>query len=412
MHTNLDYKDLRTTLNDLNKDITHFSNSNDICTPMDLVEDMIDKIPEEFWNRDFISIFDPCAGNGNFPAYLLQKPKNKFKLTINEINNKRLFYLNKFFNSNDNIDIISKDFIEGRFEEHDLIIANPPYALFSNNKRAAKNHGVSKLFIKKSLNLLKDNGYLVYIVPDNWMSLSDRNDIAFLLSHFQFIYLDIHGAKKHFPGVGSSFTWFVLQKKENKKPFIIQNNFIKEEESLASLNKGVYSIPLFYNNIVKSILDKTIYKNNKKIPIKTSSNLHKYTKKELLSSNKTEDFKYEVIHTQSQTVFSKTPHKFQNGWKVFISLTSYYSTFIAKDKGMTQSIAFIKAKDKEECIKLKKILDNNLYIFLNNIHRYGNFNNIRILQKFPYPENNDNIYESFNITDEEIKLIENLIVRG
>ena len=66
--------------------------------------------------------------------------------------------------------------------------------------------------------------------------------------------------------------------------------------------------------------------------------------------------------------------------------------------GMTQSIAFIRCKSKQEAQKIKKELDNEIYYFLNNITRYGNFNNVRILQKFP-------IYHSFKLTKEEQNFI-------
>ena len=50
---------------------------------------------------------------------------------------------------------------------------------------------------------------------------------------------------------------------------------------------------------------------------------------------------------------------------------------------MTQSIAFINCSSKGEAEKIKKELDNNFYKFINNLTRYGNFNNIRVMQNFP-----------------------------
>jgi hypothetical protein len=65
--------------------------------------------------------------------------------------------------------------------------------------------------------------------------------------------------------------------------------------------------------------------------------------------------------------------------------------------------------------KYLQILQHPLYVFINNICRFGNFNNIRILQHFPIPDvnnysgNHKEIYDYFNITDEEIEYIrENL----
>jgi hypothetical protein len=108
----------------------------------------------------------------------------------------------------------------------------------------------------------------------------------------------------------------------------------------------------------------------------------------LLQEYPDEKHKYKLVHTPSQIVWSKIPHKFQEGYKVFISLTNQYSTFI-DNCGMTQSIAFIRCSSMKEAIKIKNELDNEIYKFLNNITRYGNFNNIRVLQKFPLLETID-----------------------
>ena len=77
---------------------------------------------------------------------------------------------------------------------------------------------------------------------------------------------------------------------------------------------------------------------------------------------------------------------------------------------MTQSIVFILCSNEEEAKKYLKILQHPLYLFINNICRWGNFNNIRILQSFPIPTieysgNHQDIYDNFNITKEEIEFI-------
>jgi hypothetical protein len=47
-----------------------------------------------------------------------------------------------------------------------------------------------------------------------------------------------------------------------------------------------------------------------------------------------------------------------------------------------------------------------LYVFINNICRWGNFNNVRILQRFPVPVDDNNIYKCFDISQEEQDMIE------
>jgi methylase of polypeptide subunit release factors len=390
-----DYLKLKEFLDKLNIQEYHFVNSNDICTPMGCVEEMINTIPKEFWKKKELKILDPCAGNGNFHACIIQRTPLK-NLYFNDINKKRIANIKKIFGKKANI--TEKDFLEfENKEEFDLVVANPPYAKFTDGKRTAKNHNLSRDFILKAISVTKENGYILFIVPDNWMSYADSNKVPEILSKYQFIHLNIHGAKKWFPKVGSSFSWFLLQKTPNKKEFVVDNNYKIKRVEKASVDIGARYIPLYYSNIVKSIINKTLNVSNPKYRIETSSNLHKYTQKKLISNIKDEKHPYKLKHTPSQIVWAERPHIYQEGWKVFISLTNQYGTCI-DNCGMTQSIAFIRCSSKEEAERISKEINNEVYVFLNNITRYGNFNNNRILQIFP-------IYKDFNLTEEELKFI-------
>ena len=399
--------------NILNKDKNLVETSNDEPTPLDCVEEIVNKIPEEFWKRKDIKILDPCCGCGNFPIViyfkLIQYHTKEFILDniiyFNDINIKRIEVLKAVFNHE--LNIYNEDFL-GLITEHkfDLILANPPYAkLLPSGKRASKNHNLIGLFIKKSLEVLKDNGYLLYITPDNWMSYADRNTLIHDLTKLQIHYINIHTAKKYFKKVGSSFVWYLIEKTPSYKDIEIEGVW-KSKVYKDSVKSGERSyIPLYYTRIIQSILSKTIDdKSLVKFEVKTSSDLHKYTKKQFISAEKDDTYKYKLIHTPKQVVWSSKPHKFQDGYKVFISTTSYYGSFV-DNCGMTQSIVFITCKDEAEANKINKVLSHPMYKFINDICRYGNFNNIRILQSFPYCDDYDNVYKKFGLTEDEIKFI-------
>ena len=388
------FDSIKQYFNSLNNDLNHFVNSNDICTPMECVKEMVDTIPSDFWETKELKILDSCCGNGNFHGYIQTKTAIN-NLHFNDINEVRIENLKKYFGTD--INLTTKDFLTfDENEKYDLVVSNPPYAKFNDNVRVSKNHNLSRAFIEKSLRITKDGGYILFIVPNNWMSYSDRNVLPKQLSKYQFIHLDINGAKKWFPKVGSSFTWFLLQKVPNYKSFTIANNYKISDVQTAFLNKDSKFIPLYYSNIVKSIFEKTI-NNLPKYKIETTSFLHRTTKKQFLSNNQDDEYKYKQIHTPSQTVWSKIPHKYQDNYKVFLSLTNQYSTFI-DNCGMTQSIAFVRCENLIEAKKIKTELDNEVFVFINNVTRYGNFNNIRILQNFP-------LLNSFQLNDEEIEFI-------
>ena len=405
----------------LNTDKSTYKSTNDEPTPIDCITEMITKIPNELWKNKDLSILDPCCGNGNFSIPIIfELLKYHDKKTIlekilefNDINESRLENVRSVFCSEKyNLQITNHDFITfNTTKKYDLIVANPPYAkLLENGKRASKNHNLIKDFIEKALSQLKPNGYLLFITPDNWMSYADRNVLIQIITSLQIIYLDIHTAKKYFKKIGSSFTWYIIQNCPFYKNINVSGIWKKKEYvSSVKSTKRKY-IPLLYNQIVQNILSKTI--DNISLPkfdIKTSSDLHKYTKAKFISTEKTEEFKYKLIHTPSQTVYSSRPHKFQEGYKIFISTTDKYRVFIDKC-GMTQSIVFIICSNEEQAKKYLQILQHPLYVFINNICRWGNFNNIRILQSFPIPNieysgNYEELYNYFNITKQEIEYI-------
>jgi adenine-specific DNA-methyltransferase len=409
--------------NVLNVDKSTYKSSNDEPTPIDCVSEMISKIPDELWRRSNLSILDPCCGNGNFSIpitfellqyHTLQTIVDDI-LEFNDINKCRVENVQQVFSDGCkyNPQITTCDFMTYNDDKkYDLVVANPPYAkLLENGKRASKNHNLIKDFVSKALSVLKPNGYLLFITPDNWMSYADRNTLIKVITSLQIIHLDIHTAKKYFKKVGSSFTWYVIQNCPSYKCMNVSGIWKKNEYMGPVISQQRKYIPLLYNQMVHDILSKTI--DDEKLPkfkVQTSSDLHRFTKKEFISNTKTDEYCYKLIHTPSQTVYASRPHKFQEGYKVFISTTDKYKVFI-DDCGMTQSIVFILCVSETQAKQYLQILQHPLYVFLNNICRWGNFNNIRILQSFPFPSisysgDKEEIYSYFNITASQVEYLE------
>jgi adenine-specific DNA-methyltransferase len=411
----------------LDMDKRSYHSSNDVPTPIACVIEMMSKLPPEIWAKPELSIFDPCCGNGNFevPIYFeLLKYHDKQTilekiLEFNDINASRLENVRQIFcESKYRLRITCCDYIGSTStpttlpsKKYDLIVANPPYAKFmENGKRASKNHNCIKEFLEKALSQLQPNGYLLFITPDNWMSYADRNTLIEIITSLQIIHLDIHSAKKYFKKIGSSFTWYIVQNCPSYKNIEISGIWKKTSYVSSVLPQRRKYIPLLYTQTVQDILSKTI--DNISLPkfdVKTSSDLHRYTKAKYINNEKTDVFEYRLIHTPSQTVYASRPHKYQEGVKVFISTTDKYRVFM-DHCGMTQSIVFILCENEEQATKWVNILQHPLYVFLNNICRWGNFNNIRILQNFPIPSieysgNWDELFDNFKLTADEKEFI-------
>lgn len=352
---------------------------NDISTPMGLVREIVASIPDGVF-RDGIKVLDPCVGMGNFLVGIQERFETMGitgTMTGIDINYERTSIAKKLLPS---ANIICGSFLDMATEQYDIIIANPPYAkIMENGKRTSKSHNLFPMFILKGLDMLAEGGALVFLCPTSWMSLSDRNVVAKKLMEFHIVRLDIDSSKKWFAGVGSSFSWFVCVKEKSTTASMITGKFKGKTFNDSIVLKNLDFIPLFCTNMSLRILLK-MTSGTKTFSIETSSDLHATTKKSLLSTEKSDAFPYKCVHTKNQTKWSSRPHKFQTGVKVFICLSSTYETWI-DECGMTQSVAFVRCENMKQAEKIKDFLDSDAVRFVVSITRYGNFANIRVLQR-------------------------------
>ena len=418
--TNSSYDELKVYYNTvLNVDKKLVKTSNDEPTPIECVEEMVNKIPEYVFKKSDWKWLDPCCGCGNFALVvyhkLLKYHSSKYilenMLYFNDLNEDRINVLRQVFETDKyKLNITTGDYLE--YDDsvlYDVIMANPPYAkLLANGKRASKNHNLIGLFISKSFTLLNERGLLLYITPDNWMSKATRNTLIQTITSKQILHLNIHLAKRYFPKVGSSFTWYLIENTPYYKDITIEGKEIKSKKPYVDKVKSMVRdyIPLYYTSLIQSILSKTVDNRDlEKFVVETSSDLHKYTKRDLIEMEQSATHPHKLHHTPKQTVWASRAHKYQDGYKVFIGTTSYYTIFV-DNCGMTQSIAFIRCISEQEANKYAEVLQHPLYKFINNICRFGNFNNIRVLQSFPKCSLVGEVYSKFGITKEEQDLIE------
>jgi type I restriction-modification system DNA methylase subunit len=45
----------------------------EVFTPFELINEMLDQIPESVWSDSTKTVFDPCAGKGNFPIQIIKR---------------------------------------------------------------------------------------------------------------------------------------------------------------------------------------------------------------------------------------------------------------------------------------------------------------------------------------------------
>lgn len=211
-------------------------------------------------------ILEPSCGEGIFLKCLEE----------NGFNNITAYEVDYTLNNISNTKIIYKSFInENQIEKYSLIIGNPPYIRWKNLKvelkeELKKNELWNKyfnslcdylyLFILKSIELLEENGELIFITPEYWMhtthSISLRNYMV-EKGYFEKI---IHFSETPiFESVNSSIIIFkyiknkslnknieLIEYKSNKKLDEKSINLILNQEPNQSIKYS--SIPQFEKN--------------------------------------------------------------------------------------------------------------------------------------------------------------------
>ena len=293
----------------------------EISTPPFLADDMLNKIPIEFWTTAK-AVFEPCCGKGIFIIkafrkffiglealypdiserckfivskclYFADKTHSnvlitKILLTCEvqwHIGNKELDYT---FNTNvgDTLQLDIKSVFN--IDKFDAVIGNPPYDRGTGNK--GKNHIIWTKFIDISLQqFLKVNGYLLYVHPPPWRQI--ENPYLNIIKDKQLIYLEIHNLEDGLKTFrcATRYDWYLLQ----NKPYS-ENTIIKSEDGkINNINLKEWQ---FIPNMMFDEL-KELITNDNKLDIWRYRSTYGTENKNLVSKIKLDDFKYPLVYT-------------------------------------------------------------------------------------------------------------------
>jgi site-specific DNA-methyltransferase (adenine-specific) len=161
----------------------------EVMTPITLVEEMLDTLPNEVWSNKDLKWFDPCNGVGTFPSIIVQRLMKGLKKVIPnknkryrhiienmiyvcEIQSKNMFIFHCIFDRPNvfELNTFYGSFLSDEFNEHmknvwgvekfDIVIGNPPY-----------NQMIDMDFVKKSY---KISDKILFVHPSTWL-LDEKN---------------------------------------------------------------------------------------------------------------------------------------------------------------------------------------------------------------------------------------------
>ena len=295
-HSDLSYKLTKQICKDIKKKQgIYFTPPNTIQTNLQYLEPYMDTIKD---------VLEPSCGSCEYILAL----NNRYphcNITGIEYNNTIFNSIKPF--SNDNISIIQDDFLTYKNTlKYDLIIGNPPFFVMKKKgvhssyyKYFNGRPNIFIIFILKSLEYLKDNGILSFILPKSFLNCLYYNKTRKYINDSCNIINIIECHDKYIETKQETIIFIIQKKKLTNEPFIIEiNDFlifgtpinITYLKSLYSGSKSLYELgykvkvgTIVWNQCKTLLTDnhtktRLIYSSdivNKKLTIKKYANIKK-----------------------------------------------------------------------------------------------------------------------------------------
>ena len=395
-----------------------------------MVAEMLDQLPRSIWTSKTSTFFDPAIGGGQFVRAIEQRLRNAGHSDENirsrvfgfeESDLHIRFAVNKYKLVGQYAKMSYNKFFElDNTMKFDVVVGNPPY----QNPGKSKGEKLWYRFIFKTIDLVKDDGYLSLVTPNSWMSggtnLSSgkRGVLKDIFKKYQLVNATVSGiTKKYFKGVGIEISQWTVKKTAIHTTTQIStssDNFVVDFKEIEFLSPDPDVIS---NSIVKKVF---FSKDPKVTAIYFQKTVKRGTKKE--SKTKTSEFLYEHwlhgdgLNSTLETIFLEEKNsKSLEFKKILVPMGSrYWQPYYDNKKIGVASQGFaipLNENDTYEGFltvyqsKLFKYLNFNLQIQKNGFMKTSLVRNLPSLD-LSKKWSDKAIYKHFGLSQEEIDYVE------
>lgn len=370
-----------------------------------LVNEMLDQLPKKMWTSKTTTFLDPCMGSGQFVREIERRLREQGHSVQNI--RRRVFgnatargpilwaqQINKLVGS-----YTKAPLLKDLHMKFDVIVGNPPF----QSLRGEKNNRRWKLwtaFVDHAINHCVEGGHIAFISPIGWLSPSKIFNLM-IAKNLIYVTTDI---KKYFPGVGSTFSAWVMKNEPGNGKICIDGQMVDTD------TLGL--VPLDRSNTGLTILNK-FFSCEEKLKFHCICDHHRQKQKKdpTLFGKKSSKYQYAMLHTPNQTLWSRTPSPIQNEKKVIIFLSGYLTPTYDTTSGTTQGAYFKLVKSRREGKNLINLINSKLFKYALQVTKYSGFNLPTVFNKLPFLDyretwTDEEIYDYFGLTEAERKHVE------
>jgi hypothetical protein len=293
----------------------------------------------------------------------------------------------------------------------DLVLTNPPFQ--DSAKRGRTPHKLWIEFSRRSLeSFLRPGGALCQISPASFQSPS--NKMLGLMRGYQTKWLSLDTGR-HFPQIGSSFAHYLIEKSSHSgEPTVVTRN---REQFAIVLDESVQYLPNDLSEAALAIHKKVVMADGPKLPVERDYvTCHNIRRRDgTLSTVKSDDHPYPVLHTNRQTWYSAIRQEFADAPKVIWSRSGYTKPFFDPGTlGGTDMVYFVRVASPGEGRCLAHNMNSLLLRYIYQTARWSGFGNERVFDALPaLPKDrrltDRDAYDFFELTEEEVRYVERVV---